>query len=318
MRLATALVLATVLAAPAAADEAVYAMRGDHLPVDVTANGYTQVTQAEPDGWLRVRVATSAGPIGAGGTWASIGRRASREVPAGFSLPSPLDARLRPRMGAYAAAGEIIDWVRRSVRVDDHDTEPQDAVSVLGRRRGRCSGIANLTAALLLSAGFEARTVSGLLIGDAGPVPHRWIECWLPDAGWVPTDPTLGRWVITARHVAFAEAVDPLPEVRLVTANPAEPRRPVERVNRGAELSCLLVGGGHDASALAVLHGPGGEVRRTVLEPSGRFTGLTPGRWVLEVLVADVVLERQTLRLEAEQPRSLAIHLPRRKPEVGS
>jgi hypothetical protein len=34
--------------------------------------------------------------------------------------------------------------------------------------------------------------------------------------------------------------------------------------------------------------------------------------------VADVLVERQTLSLRAEQLRSLAIHLPQHQPEVGS
>jgi hypothetical protein len=318
MKPMAALVLAAVLVGPAHADEAVYAVRGDRLPVDVAANGYVQTTLEGADGWLQVRVSTSSAPVGASGIWTSVGRRPGDGVPPDFVLPARLDGRLGPQMSTFAAAGEIIDWVRRSVRIDDRDSGPQDATSVLGRRRGRCSGIANLTAALLLSAGFEARTVSGLLIGDAGPVPHRWIECRLPGAGWVPTDPTLGRWVITARHMAFADAVDRLPEVRLVSAKPAEPRPPVDRVNRGAELSCMLIGGDDRTSATAVLLGPGGDVRCAVLEPSGRFTGLQPGRWVLEVRIADVLLERQTLRLKADQSRSLAIRVPQPAREVGS
>ncbi len=318
MKPLAALALTVALVATAQADEAVYAVRGDRLPVEVVANGYVQTTLDGADSWMQVRVATSSAPVGASGTWTSAGRRAADGVPPGFVLPARLLVRLSPQMNAFSAAGEIIDWVRRSVRIDDRDAGPQDAASVLGRRRGRCSGIANLTAALLLSAGFEARTVSGLLVGDAGPVAHRWIECRLPGAGWVPTDPTLGRWVITARHMAFADAVDPLPEVRLVSATPAEPQPPVDRVNRGAELSCMLVGSDGRISAMAVLLGPGGDVRRAVLEPSGSFTGLQPGRWVLEIRVADVVLERQTLRLRADQSRSLAIQLPRQTLEVGS
>ncbi len=318
MKSLAALALAVALVGPVQADEAVYAVRGDRLPVNVVANGYVQSTVAAPDGWVQVRVSSSSAPIGSSGTWGSVGRRPGTQVPSGFVLPARLDVRLRPQMSAFAAAGEIIDWVRRAIRLDDSDNGPQDATSVLERRCGRCSGIANLTAALLLSAGFEARTVSGLLVGDAGAVPHRWIECRLPDAGWVPTDPTLGRWVITTRHVAFADAVDPLPEIRLVDATPAEPQAPVDRVNQGAELSCLLVGGEDGTSATAVLHGPGGDVRRAVLEPSGRFTGLQPGRWVLEIRIADVLLERQTLRLKANQSRSLAIRLPPPGQEVGS
>ena len=202
-----------------------------------------------------------------------------------------------------------------NVTLDVHDPAPQDATSVLERRRGRCSGLANVTAALLLVSGFEARTVSGLLMdGDRGTA-HRWVECRLPGAGWVPTDPTLGLWTITPRHVAFADAVSSPPSVAVLDAQPTDlgelPRlegRPY-RPNLGSELRCRVVGGHGGARAVAVLSGPFGEVRRSVLAPEGRFSGLLPGRWRLVVERDGSVIERRELSLEAGTVHSFAVRV---------
>ncbi len=302
-----------MLTAPASGDEATYAMRGPLLPGAVEVNGYRQTVTGSPDGWVRVTVVVQDDPLGSSSTWAHPAPRPG--VPEGFALPRGLATGLASERTAWAAAGRVLDWVRARVRHDETDTEAQDAASVLGRRRARCSGIANLSAALLMASGFEARTVSGLLIGDNGAaIPHRWLECRIPDVGWVPTDPTLGRWMITPRHVAFDRAVATLPEVRVLESDLQPPR---SRVNRGAELSCRLVGSPPPEGGVALLRGPDGQRREVALEPAGLFSGLKPGRWVLEVRIAGMLLERHALTLEDEIPVSLAIPVPHRE-EAGS
>lgn len=301
--------LAVVLGGlPAGAGEATYAMRGSMLPTAVEINGYRVTAAGSEDGWQRVTVTVANDPVGSAAPWRHGPPAAAFEVPEGFELPDALSASLRGRQGAWQVATEVLEWVRTRVRHDEQDGLPQDAGSVLGRRRGRCSGIANLGAALLIAAGLEARTVSGLLISaDGSAIPHRWLECRFPDAGWVATDPTLGRWMITPRHVAFPEAVAEMPEIRVLEPDLS---RPAPRVNRGAELRCRLVGAPPSDGGVALLHGPDGQLRETALRPGGRFTGLEPGRWVLEVRIAGVLLARRALELDDELPLSLAIPVP--------
>jgi hypothetical protein len=307
----------------AGAQEATYLMRGDQLPVPLVANGYVQTVTPNGYGEVLVHVATALGPIGADGSYATVRKECSPRVPEGFLLPEQVQARIRPDASAWAAATQVLEWVADHVLLDSEDRGPQDAVTVLRRRRGRCSGLANATAALLMAAGFEARTVSGLLMGGRRAIPHRWVVCRLPGAGWVPTDPTLGLWAITPRHVAFASAVEWIPKIRVVASSdggidelPRQNGRPL-RPNDGIELVCRLAGPGRVGRAVAVLYGPAGAEHTAVLNPEGRFGGLLPGRWHLEVQVDGVVLERKYLLLKPGEVNSILVQLPP-GPELGS
>jgi hypothetical protein len=227
------------------------------------------------------------------------------DVPAGFEIPKSLARRLGPELTAWEAATVVLEWVAESVDNDPDDGGPQDALSVLSRGRGRCSGMSNAAAALLRAAGFEARTVSGVLVGDEETIPHRWLEVRLPAAGWVPSDPTLGLWAITPRHLVFADTVADPPVVRVRQSEDDGlqrlPRRNgrLLRPNQGAELVCRLDSDISDQSLTAVLRGSGDEVRRARLDPEARFSGLLPGRWVLEVEAGGEVFERRALLLKS-------------------
>ncbi len=284
--------------------EGVYLLRGGQTPRAATANGYVQSVTDRGDGESLVRVATTLAPVRAQGSYAAVKGATRSAVPDGFRLPMDLAARLRGDGSAYEAATVVLEWVMDTVRLDNNDRAPQDATSVLARRRGRCSGLANLSAALLLAAGFEARTVSGLLVDSHGGIPHRWVECRLPGAGWVPSDPTLGPWVITPRHLAFADAVEDVPSLTIVTwasGSLAElPRRQgrPSRPDVGSELVCRVVGDA-EGPVRARLEGPAGETRNSLLAPDGRFSDLIPGRWLLVVEAGGRELERRELLLAA-------------------
>lgn len=313
MTTARAASLLVVLMAPALfAHEASYLMRGAVVPVDAVSEGHVQTVTPVGDGWHRVRVSVPLTPIGAQGSWQGLrARTAAPEVPPGFALPAALERRLRPEAEAWEVASEILSWVASTVALDPDDAADQDATSVLDRRRGRCSGLANAATALLRAAGFEARTVSGLLVdGDVG-IPHRWLEIRLPGVGWVASDPTLGLWLVTPRHVVFPAPVVELPEIRVERVDPLDlaqlplrdgsPHRP----NAGAELVCRLV---DDAGpALAVLSGPAGDTRRVLASPEARFERLFPGRWRLEVVRHGVVVGRLTVELRSGELRSCLI-----------
>jgi len=311
-----ALLAAALLAPLAWGDDAVYLMRGEQLPIPFTANGYLQTVTPGASGAVVVRVTTSLTPVGATGSYAEVRVPPPQGMPAGFALPATLLSEIRPEASAFDVATNVLGWVLSHVKLDNEDAGPQDASSILGRRRGRCSGLANLTTALLLATGFEARTVSGLLVeGNAG-IPHRWVECKLAGAGWVPTDPTLGLWVISAKHVVFADAVQQVPELEVLSPGDARLERlPVRdgrplRPNRGVELVCRLVEDDALApahEAIAVLHGPGGETRRALLKPEGRFSGLLPGRWTLVVELEGEVVERRELELDGGEVQSFTV-----------
>ncbi len=308
----------------ASAHEAVYLVSGDQLPVAVAANGYVQTVVPVSDRQMEVHVAAALGPIGSTGVYAGFAGTVTAGVPEGFELPGRLRAQLRPHLSAWEAATRVLEWTAKNVVVDVSDGGDQDAASVLNRGRGRCSGVANATAALLMAAGFEAVTVSGVLVTDDGWVPHRWVACRLPGAGWVHTDPTLGLWAMTPSHVAFADSVVSQPEVRVVTPGrddigrlPRRGGRPL-RPDRGSDLVCRLAG--QSETAIATLSGEGGEVYRALLDPEGKFTALLPGRWRLVVTAGDVLIADTELELRPGQTHSYTVALPEsdRAKEVGS
>lgn len=316
--------LVLMVATTVGADEAVYLMRGPVLPQPHDANGYAVGIRELGDGIVEVHVETSLNPIGSRGSFADLDAGPRSSVPKGFELPSGLRSTLRPDMGAWEAATAVLEWVSGHLRLVDDDRNPQDAVSVLRRRGGRCSGLANATAALLLAAGFEARTVSGLLISGQDAIPHRWVECRLPGAGWVPTDPTLGWWTITPRHVVFADAVEQIPAIEISEAAAGDldrlPRRGTTlfRPNRGAELVCRLDDAEEKRTAVAWLQ-RGSDRRQAVLGPEVRFASLLPGRWLLVIELEGRVVERRELVLRSGEVNSYVVRLPLDEPEeVGS
>jgi hypothetical protein len=323
MRVLVAAVCA-LAAATTGASEARYLVRGGQLPQARAVNGYVQSVISRPGGEVLVKVAAPPVPVESKGSYGSMAHLEA-ELPDRFELPKALRGELRPELEAFEVATAVLRWVALHLRIDE-GSGPQDAVSVMARRGGRCSGVANATAALLLAAGFEARTVSGLLITDDGPVPHRWVECRLPAAGWVPTDPTLGLWAITSRHLAFDDTVTEMPELRTLEAGGGEldrlPRwksRPA-RPNDGAGLVCRLIGDGEPRRAVAMLYGRGGEVYRAILEPEARFESLLPGRWRLVVMADGVILEQRELELAPSQVHSFTVDRSRKvgEREVGS
>jgi transglutaminase-like putative cysteine protease len=269
--------------------------------------------QAVGKGSSEVRVATTLSPIGATGTYAQILAGETPALPGGFELPNRLLNQLHPALDVWQAATLVLEWASDNIAVDVDDTGDQDAVSVLGRGRGRCSGLANATVALLRAAGFEARTISGLLVTDREAIPHRWIECHLPGAGWVASDPTLGLWTVTPRHLVFADTVVDLPAVRVMSGSADGldrlPRRGgrLMRPNQGADLLCRLASNWQLRDSVAVLRGGGGEVRRSRFDPEAHFSDLLPGVWVLEVESAGTVVETRRFDLRAGDFRSYLV-----------
>jgi hypothetical protein len=130
------------------------------------------------------------------------------EVPASF-VPGPeIEGVRRTTTSALAAVRAVIALVSRRVRLDENDTGPQDAASVLRRGRGRCSGRANLSVGLLRAMGIPARVVEGMVVGREGPRFHRWGEAWLGPLGWLAFDPGQGVGAVSVRYVPMRPGGD--------------------------------------------------------------------------------------------------------------
>jgi transglutaminase-like putative cysteine protease len=85
---------------------------------------------------------------------------------------------------------------------------------------GVCQDFAHLLLGVLRSRGLPARYVSGYLVPDntdeagasveeviGGQASHAWAEVYLPGAGWMGLDPTLGQ-PVASRHVRLAYGRD--------------------------------------------------------------------------------------------------------------
>lgn len=102
------------------------------------------------------------------------------------------------------------DYAAGSTSVDSPIDE------ILSTRRGVCQDYAHVMIAIARSWGVPTRYVSGYLhVDDAsrcvnGPVStatHAWVECRLPELGWVEFDPT-NRTLVDHRYVRTAVGRD--------------------------------------------------------------------------------------------------------------
>jgi transglutaminase-like putative cysteine protease len=79
---------------------------------------------------------------------------------------------------------------------------------VLATRQGVCQDITHLTLAMMRSTHIPCRYVSGLLAEEVGET-HAWVEWWHPTEGWIASDPTRKRPIVTGPdHLKFAVGRD--------------------------------------------------------------------------------------------------------------
>jgi len=325
VRGAAFLLVAMAAAGPLGAGEGIFIVGGAR-PVSRSINGYVQEAEPLGDGRWRVTVRTEMAPLQ--DPWIR-GRAPDGDVSPetltvspGFRMPASLVAECCACGNPFERARRVLGWVRDRIRLSEEERLPQDAASVLARRSARCSGLANVAVALLRASGLPARTVSGFLVTPSGSVPHRWLEVRLGDAGWVPSDPTLGVWVVTPRHVACATPAVGRLSVRVRRLHDDEldvlphaggmPIRPVE----GARLLVRLVsangesGAGLDGKGTVVLCGPGGTRREAALGRDLDFAALLPGRWRLRLQLGGRTVRSVSLHLRAGDVRSLVLPFP--------
>lgn len=85
---------------------------------------------------------------------------------------------------------ESFSYVPGSTHVDSTVDE------LLAKKSGVCQDYAHLMLSCVRSWGIPSRYVSGYLYdsqdrsGTADNATHAWVECWLPEMGWMPFDPT--------------------------------------------------------------------------------------------------------------------------------
>lgn len=209
-------------------------------------------------------------------------------VPQGFVLPRTLERLLSGENSGLGLLRHVVVFVSRQIRLEEHDSGPQDAASVLRRGRGRCSGRANLAVGLLRAAGIPARTVHGVVVERDGARWHRWGEAWLGHLGWVPFDPGVSVGAVSVRYLPMVGAADygGRPAVRLVGLDDAGfaglPRRDGLRVVPVGGVTVRCTAAEPEDEISVVLIEPGGHRRFRHGRGSVEFVGLMPGRYRLK------------------------------------
>lgn len=208
----------------------------------------------------------------------------------------------------YDAISRILSWVARSISYDLDRSDSQDADRVLARRTGYCTGIARLTVALLRSAGVPAREVAGY-VADSGNGEaagyHRWIEAYLPDRGWVFSDPLRSHHYVPATYLRLAdETLDPIEGIEGLLIERKDTSTEVDffpygapgitaRRNSSRQLAAVLsVSLEESQEGLAMLTGRSQRRSRRLVNGAAAFIGLEPGRYVLRLEVPGGILER--------------------------
>lgn len=93
----------------------------------------------------------------------------------------------------------IYNWVGDNITYPQYFPESHGALWTLENKQGDCTDFSDLTIALNRAAGIPATFLEGLAYTsdqetDPGKIKHDWLEVYLPSAGWVPEDPTWGRY----------------------------------------------------------------------------------------------------------------------------
>ncbi|MGB3904983.1 MAG: transglutaminase domain-containing protein [Anaerolineae bacterium] len=93
----------------------------------------------------------------------------------------------------------LYDYVREQITYSSYEAGDRGAVWTLGHGRGDCTEFTDALLALSRAAGIPARFLEGVTYrsdrnADLGQIKHDWLEAYLPGHGWVPLDPTWGRF----------------------------------------------------------------------------------------------------------------------------
>jgi len=154
---------------------------------------------------------------------------------------------------ALEVVEQVIGYTAGEIRYTLPDGERETAERTRRTGRGSCVGRSLLAEDLLVRAGIPARQVTGVLVATSpeelapesraawnaglGGVRHRWIEAYVPDLGWIPSDPGGLANRLTVRHLALADPPDRRFGVRPVAAVGEAGRPPLPSAEKGSVLA---------------------------------------------------------------------------------
>lgn len=134
-------------------------------------------------------------------------------IPLFFEATERIEALRRERVDlsqdAFSIVRDIYETVVDSLAPpsgdDSLDSGTRDILAALDGEAAHRDLYADVALLLGRSAGVPTRRVFGVFVDDSGEsVPHRWIEHFLPEIGWIPADPAFGDGVFGDRVAAVA------------------------------------------------------------------------------------------------------------------
>lgn len=93
----------------------------------------------------------------------------------------------------------LYDYVGDNISYSSYEAGDRGAAWALNHGSGDCTEFADALLALSRAAGIPARFLEGVTYRegerqDSNQIKHDWLEAYLPGHGWVPLDPTWGRF----------------------------------------------------------------------------------------------------------------------------
>lgn len=103
----------------------------------------------------------------------------------------------------WEAVKAICEWVYKNIRYEITGSGAKQALIDL---KGDCGPHALLAIAMARSCGIPSKLVGGIMYSNGQFGQHYWIETYMGEAGWIPSDPTVGEfgW-IDATHIRLFE-----------------------------------------------------------------------------------------------------------------
>ncbi|TRO66337.1 transglutaminase-like domain-containing protein [Christiangramia sabulilitoris] len=128
------------------------------------------------------------------------------------SLPGKVDFKFDENISLFDNLQNLNAWIKKEftfkTNVTDIDT---DLSHILEIKQGVCQDFTHLFIAIAKKYGIPSRYVSGYLhqgngyFGDSQM--HAWVECCLPESGWIGFDPT-NNLIAAENHIKVAHGKD--------------------------------------------------------------------------------------------------------------
>ncbi len=117
---------------------------------------------------------------------------------------------ISPGDNRYMKVQKIYDFIRQ---LDFQlSASPKSVEDVLRTGTCQCSDASDLMITMCRSAGIPARFAGGIYLKEihqTTPETHAWVEVYLAPYGWLPADPTMGRFNFFTRLSRFLEIDSP-------------------------------------------------------------------------------------------------------------